>query len=254
MKCIYMKVILYLCFYIFVFFPLQGYANKEKDLSCLEYAEILKRGQNSFSQQDRIAAMFHIEGQLQQIERELNIKVRSDSFRDRFIEQIVYLCNNNHDMLLSDVRKIIVEDWRSALPGFFDKNDNIEYNKVDTNNSEQNVVSDNLEDDKDEIYPGYKMCIGNTTSTYDFIHCTQKGYEYWDKKLNENYKKVLECIDDENKNSVKKAQILWVQYKESMSTVMSTLLGDASLERLAVMNFLVRETKKQAKILEGFIE
>ena len=107
---------------------------------------------------------------------------------------------------------------------------------------------------EEELAPGYNVCMENAVSDMDMMECTNAAYAHWDKVLNENYAAALKsCNAAEDpaacKANIKKAERLWVQYKEAMSDVVLELNGGGSLSRLAAAGFLAEETKKQATLL-----
>ncbi|HJD97531.1 lysozyme inhibitor LprI family protein [Mailhella massiliensis] len=107
---------------------------------------------------------------------------------------------------------------------------------------------------EEELAPGYNICMENALSNMDMMDCTQAAYEHWDKVLNENYAVALKACDDAVdpaacRANIKKAERLWVQYKEAMAEAVADLNGGGSLSRLAAESFLAEETKKQATLL-----
>lgn len=109
---------------------------------------------------------------------------------------------------------------------------------------------------EEELAPGYNACTEKAYSTADMIECVTNAYQYWDKKLNENYKKAQETCKgaekpDECSKKLLKAERLWVQYRDAMADVIFDLEGGGSLSRLAADNFSAEETKKQANLLDS---
>ena len=107
---------------------------------------------------------------------------------------------------------------------------------------------------EEELAPGYNICMENALSNMDMVSCTHAAYEYWDKVLNENYAVALKACNDASdpaacRANIKKAERLWVQYKEAMAEAVVDLNGGGSLSRLSAVSFLAEETKKQATLL-----
>lgn len=108
---------------------------------------------------------------------------------------------------------------------------------------------------EEELAPGSDQCLENATSTAETRECLNSAYEYWDKKLNANYKKAMKSCDDANdpkacKADLKKAQLAWIKYKEAMYPVLYALNGDGTITGIIVDTFAARETKKQAQLLD----
>lgn len=106
---------------------------------------------------------------------------------------------------------------------------------------------------EEELAPGFNACMQRGYSTANMVECYNSAYEYWDKILNRNYKKAMKNCDEDGtpecKANLKKAQIAWIQYKESMSDFISSS-SDGTISRVNTISFLAEETKKQAKLLK----
>lgn len=108
----------------------------------------------------------------------------------------------------------------------------------------------------EDLAPGYNECVEKAQSTADNLDCLNKAYDYWDKILNENFNVAREACSEAEKpkkcsEDLLKAQRLWIQYKEAMAPVISELNGGGSLSRILADTFVVRETRKQARLLSG---
>lgn len=108
----------------------------------------------------------------------------------------------------------------------------------------------------EELAPGYDECTQKAQSTVDNIDCLNDAYKYWDKILNDSFNVARDACSEADKpkkcaDELLKAQRLWIQYKEAMAPVISELNGGGSLSRLLADTFLVRETRKQARLLSG---
>ncbi len=118
------------------------------------------------------------------------------------------------------------------------------------------LVSGVAHAETEELAPGFDACTEKAQSTADNLDCLSEAFTYWDKILNDNFavskdacsevEKPKQCVAD-----LLKAQRLWIQYKEEMAAVIMELNGGGSLSRLLANSFVVRETKKQAKLLSG---
>lgn len=108
---------------------------------------------------------------------------------------------------------------------------------------------------EEELAPGSDQCLENAVSTVDQKECISQAYLYWDKILNANYKKAMAyCADSERpeqcKANLKKAEKLWVQYKDAMVPVIEELNGGGTLSGVMSDHFYASETKKQAQLLQ----
>lgn len=106
-----------------------------------------------------------------------------------------------------------------------------------------------------ELAPGYDACMDKAQSTADYIDCANNAYEHWDKILNARFAQAKQfCANSEKPKecaaNLLKAQKLWIQYKEAMYPVIGELNGGGSMSRLEENIFAVKETKKQAELLQ----
>ena len=106
---------------------------------------------------------------------------------------------------------------------------------------------------EEEFAPGYSDCLAKAVSSRDIQQCTNDAYTYWDNILNTNYALALQQCDQASdaklcREKLRKAQRLWVQYKEAMADAIGELEG-GSLGRLLASDFAASETKKQARLL-----
>ena len=107
---------------------------------------------------------------------------------------------------------------------------------------------------EEEFAPGYSDCLAKAVSSMDIQQCTNDAYTYWDNILNTNYTLALQQCDQASdakvcREKLRKAQRLWVQYKEAMADAIGELEGGGSLGRLLASDFAASETKKQARLL-----
>lgn len=108
----------------------------------------------------------------------------------------------------------------------------------------------------DELAPGFDACAEKAQSAAESLECLDKAFKYWDKILNENFNAAKDACSEAEKpkqcaQNLIKAQRLWIQYKETMAPLIAELNGGGSLSRILADTFVVRETKKQAKLLSG---
>lgn len=107
---------------------------------------------------------------------------------------------------------------------------------------------------EEELAPGFHACTDKAQSTADNLECLTAAYEYWDKRLNANFKKAQGACEDTGdakqcRARLLKAQRLWIQYKEAMGDALYGMGGGGTMDSLTVGTFLAHETKKQAQLL-----
>lgn len=108
----------------------------------------------------------------------------------------------------------------------------------------------------DELAPGFGLCMersGGVTS--EMLECLQQAYDFWDARLNANYKKAKRaCQGSADPKAcaarLLKAQRAWIQYKEATTELVGLPNEGGSLARLSAMSFLTEETRKQALVLD----
>ena len=52
-------------------------------------------------------------------------------------------------------------------------------------------------------------------STYQMVECLKAKTAQWDKRLNAAYQKVLEAANDKQRDQLRVAQRLWIQYRDA---------------------------------------
>ena len=110
---------------------------------------------------------------------------------------------------------------------------------------------------EEELAPGFDACLGKSGGVTDKMEaCAQAAYEFWDKQLNAEYKKVRQaCDDDACRQKLRDAQHHWIQYKEAMRGVVYRGIGTegAPQNRLNAVTFEAEETKKQTGLLRELL-
>lgn len=106
--------------------------------------------------------------------------------------------------------------------------------------------------DGEELAPGFDACMSKSVATVDMVNCLNAAYDYWDGVLNKNYRQAMRDCEDsgtpECKKKLQKAQRAWIQYKEGWIDYIYASTG-GTMSTLKAMDFLVTETRKQAKLL-----
>ena len=109
--------------------------------------------------------------------------------------------------------------------------------------------------EEDELAPGFDRCMEQSGGvTTEMLGCLQQAYEYWDARLNTNYKKARQACKSSSdpkacSDKLLKGQRAWVQYKEAFTDLVQLPNEGGSMARLNSMSFLTGETRKQALLL-----
>lgn len=108
----------------------------------------------------------------------------------------------------------------------------------------------------DELAPGFALCMERSGGvTAEMLECLQQAYDFWDARLNANYKKARRACqasaDPEGcTGRLLKAQRAWIQYKETTAGLVELPYEGGSMARLSAMSFLAEETRRQALVLD----
>jgi uncharacterized protein YecT (DUF1311 family) len=86
-------------------------------------------------------------------------------------------------------------------------------------------------------------------STYQMVECLHKLTEKWDRRLNKAYQEALKDGPKEQREQLRKAQRLWVQFRDA--NCMFYALGEGSIARLDAGECMRGMTETRAKELEG---
>lgn len=102
--------------------------------------------------------------------------------------------------------------------------------------------------------PGYAQCMSKAMTTVAMVDCTQKATDYWDRKLNENYKQAMRAAkNDLSRNpdgpqNLLQAERAWMTYRDAMAKHLSNQSG-GTIDRLNTSGFVMEVTKQQARML-----
>lgn len=95
----------------------------------------------------------------------------------------------------------------------------------------------------DEAEPS---CDGNT---YQMVECLKAKTAQWDKRLNAAYQKALGTAGDKQREQLRTAQRLWVQYRDANCLYYG--MGEGTIARLDAGECMRSLTEARAKELEG---
>ena len=91
-----------------------------------------------------------------------------------------------------------------------------------------------------------QSCDGNT---YQMVECLKAKTAQWDKRLNAAYQKALGTAGDKQRDQLRAAQRLWVQYRDANCLYYG--MGEGTIARLDAGECMRSMTEARAKELEG---
>ena len=117
-----------------------------------------------------------------------------------------------------------------------------------SSNSPSNFET-NLEE-KDESQRRVDECMQKDSSIAGMVGCINAEFAVQDKILNENYKKAMSILNDENKKILKDIQRKWIAYKEAKCTFYPQ---QGSIHRRDAVNCYLQMTKERATELADIV-
>ena len=97
-------------------------------------------------------------------------------------------------------------------------------------------------DDKGEPNPDCGV------STPEMVACINEKTAYWDMRLNAAYTKALKAAEPKRREQLRKAQRLWVQYRDANCLYYD--LGEGTIARIQAAECMRGMTETRAKELE----
>ena len=101
------------------------------------------------------------------------------------------------------------------------------------------------QDEKKDDIPDPE-CDGGT---YEMVKCLADATAKWDKRLNEAYRETLKEGPREQREQLRKAQRLWLQFRDANCDYYG--LSEGSIARVLAATCLFNMTKARAKELEA---
>ena len=89
-------------------------------------------------------------------------------------------------------------------------------------------------------------CDGNT---YQMVECLKAKTAEWDKRLNAAYQKAVQDAQPTQRESLRAAQRLWIQYRDANCLYYG--LGEGTIARIEAGECMRDMTKARAEELEG---
>jgi uncharacterized protein YecT (DUF1311 family) len=93
---------------------------------------------------------------------------------------------------------------------------------------------------------GEAACDGNT---YQMVECLKAKTAEWDKRLNVAYQKAVQDAQPAQRDQLRTAQRLWIQYRDANCLYYG--VGEGTIARLDAGECMRSMTEARAKELEG---
>ena len=104
-------------------------------------------------------------------------------------------------------------------------------------------IEETSEEEFDESQARVDECMQKDSSTAGMVGCINAEFAVQDKILNENYKKAMSVLNDENKKILKDIQRKWVAYKEAKCAFYPP---QGTIHRLDAADCYLQMTKERA--------
>lgn len=104
-------------------------------------------------------------------------------------------------------------------------------------------IEETSEEEFDESQARVDECMQKDSSIAGMVGCINAEFAVQDKILNENYKKAMSVLNDENKKILKDIQRKWVAYKEAKCAFYPQ---QGSIHRLDAADCYLQMTKERA--------
>lgn len=89
-------------------------------------------------------------------------------------------------------------------------------------------------------------------STYEMVECFKAKTAQWDKRMNTAYQGALKLAQPKQREQLRVAQRLWVQYRNANCLYWD--LGEGTIARIQTGDCMYRLTRTRAEELEGAAE
>jgi uncharacterized protein YecT (DUF1311 family) len=86
-------------------------------------------------------------------------------------------------------------------------------------------------------------------STVEMVACFNAETAQWDKRLNAAYQTAVKDAEPKQREQLRKAERLWVQYRDANCTYY--FLGEGSIARVEAAQCMYRMTKQRAQELKS---
>ena len=90
-------------------------------------------------------------------------------------------------------------------------------------------------------------CYKKALSTWDNANCNYKAYDFYSKKLNAAYKKLIHKLPKEEQDRLKKAQKAWIKYRDLECDFEAYEMRGGSYENILRYGCKIKLTKDRVK-------
>ena len=111
-------------------------------------------------------------------------------------------------------------------------------------------IEETSEEEFDESQARVDECMQKDSSTAGMIQCINAEFAIQDKILNENYKKVMGVLTEENRKILKDVQRKWIAYKEAKCAFYPK---QGTIHRLDAADCYLQMTKERATELADIV-
>lgn len=94
----------------------------------------------------------------------------------------------------------------------------------------------------------------DAVSTYDMKICESQRYEIQDKRLNDQYAKLMKKNDKQGQSKLKAAQRAWIAYRDAECDYAADSMRGGTLEGLIGLSCMTEKTKTRADELKDYVE
>ena len=122
--------------------------------------------------------------------------------------------------------------------------------KIKPSPNSPSILETNLEE-RDESQRRIDECMQKDSSTAGMIQCIDAEFAIQDKLLNQNNKKAMSVLNDENKKKLKDIQRKWVAYKEAKCPFVPPM---GTLYAVTAADCYLQMTKERARELANLAE
>ncbi|WP_299185980.1 lysozyme inhibitor LprI family protein [uncultured Campylobacter sp.] len=122
--------------------------------------------------------------------------------------------------------------------------------KIKPSPNSPSILETNLEE-RDESQRRIDECMQKDSSTAGMIQCVNAEFAIQDKILNENYKKAMDVLTEENRKILKDVQRKWIAYKEAKCAFYPK---QGTIHRLDAADCYLQMTKERIGELGHVIE
>ncbi|WP_457607820.1 lysozyme inhibitor LprI family protein [Nitratifractor sp.] len=101
---------------------------------------------------------------------------------------------------------------------------------------------------------GSRQCFDHAQSTVEMKECAYREYRYYDRLLNESYRRLIRSLPAGEREKLRKAQRTWIVYRDLECDFEAYPVHGGTAEGLLVLGCKTELTRKRAKKLQELLE